>query len=235
MIQCNLCFETEFVITLTTMFYYEYSFSVFYIMSCSLGIDIGTTTIKVCIVRNFDVLESFSASHNAQVVTSHLFNEQNPEIILGVVDHCLTQLQLIKEVDKICVTGQMHGVLMWEKKDCLEIIENPTLLTLFRNYIYANTNLITWQDQRCGKAFLESLSCSSLSTGFGLASLLWLQNEAPNIFNLYNSCGTIMDFVVCLLTLKKKPSMSVHNANSWGYFDLVENRWNFDELGFFYI
>ncbi|XP_004211440.2 sedoheptulokinase [Hydra vulgaris] len=199
-------------------------------MSFSVGIDIGTTSIKVCILKNCDVIESFSASHNATVSTSsRLFHEQSPELILQMLDHCLNQLKHIKEVDKICITGQMHGLLLWEQKQS-QNTSNNSLISLYKNTVFANTNLITWQDQRCDEVFLKSLSCPNISSGFGLASMLWLQRETPNIFNSYHMCGTIMDFVVWLLTLKKKPYMSVHNANSWGYFDLLKNCWMINEL-----
>ena len=93
-----------------------------------------------------------------------------------------------------------------------------------------HSNLITWEDQRCDEEFLKSLPKSQcgndVSTGYGLASLLWLQKE--NKLEDYTMCGTIMDFVVWLLTQTGRVHMTPHNAKSWGYFDEVLMKWESD-------
>ena len=63
------------------------------------------------------------------------------------------------------------------------------------------------------------------SSRYGLATLLWLHEqeltENPDTsFSQYVHAGTIMDFVVWLLTGQLQ--ISNHNAANWGGFHLTE-------------
>ena len=42
----------------------------------------------------------------------------------------------------------------------------------------------------------------------------------------YDRCGTVMDFLVTMLTDNEKVIMSAHNAASWGYYDTIKKSWN---------
>ena len=65
-----------------------------------------------------------------------------------------------------------------------------------------------------------------LATGYGCATIFWFLRNCPEYLNQFDCCGTIMDFVVAMITDNhdEKPVMSVHNAASWGYFDTVSNK-----------
>ena len=59
-------------------------------------------------------------------------------------------------------------------------------------------------------------------------SIFWFVKNYPEFFTHFDCCGTIMDFVVAMITDNhdEKPVMSAHNAASWGYFDTVSNKVN---------
>ena len=194
-----------------------------------LGIDIGTSSVKACIVQidNDSLLCEFTSASNA-LVQSEAPNgdEQSVEKILTCIDACMDQMEeeLLARVSCVTVCGQMHGCVLW-KRDRL-----PPLSLQSGNI--ETSNLITWQDGRCTEDFLRTLPKSAqptkISTGYGCASLAWLQKNRPSFLNQFDSAGTIMDLFVCLLCGVAKPVMSTQNANSWGYFDLQSNQWELE-------
>ena len=89
-----------------------------------------------------------------------------------------------------------------------------------------------WIIFRCDQEFMSKLpmpmSHLRLATGYGCATIFWFVKNYPEFFTHFDCCGTIMDFVVAMITDNhdEKPVMSAHNAASWGYFDTVSNKVN---------
>jgi len=204
----------------------------------TLGIDIGTTTIKVCIVEQRVILKSHSLKHKSDILfndeSSKHYSEQDPVKIIHTLDECLHEvLYDLPNVAKIAITGQMHGVLLW-KATIPEKLNYPNLFSVFNNTVLKSTNLITWQDQRCDKEFLKSLPSSpshcNLSTGYGIATMIWLNKNNANPTDEFDYCGTIMDFIVWMFTQCEAVVTSSHNACSWGYYDIESSQWEVEQL-----
>ena len=196
-----------------------------------LGIDIGTSSVKTCIVQRSseDVLSEFSSSSKATVRTeAPNGDEQSVELIFSCIETCMNQLpeQLLTRVSCVAVCGQMHGCVLWQS--------NQITRTSTDQLKEATSNLITWQDGRCTEEFLSSLPCTAqptkISTGYGCASLAWLQKNKLDLLNRFDTSGTIMDLLVCVLCGAGKPQMSNQNANSWGYFDPQAKQWELELL-----
>ena len=200
-----------------------------------LGIDVGTTSIKVSLLGNNtrDVVESFSCETGANICVEDMnFVEQDVVKILSSLQHALGQLSthFLVKVSSIGICGQMHGCVMWKGKSCVTWKTSE-----FRDSFRPSDNvshLITWEDRRCTTEFLATLPVTrtnvGISTGFGCASLFWLQRNHPSLLQRFDSAGTIMDFIVCVLCQRDKPCMSVHNAVSWGYFHVDNMTWELD-------
>lgn len=201
--------------------------------SCSntftLGIDIGTTSIKASLLRNNtrEVTESVRRETNANVSDKNTsFEEQDVTKILYVLQYALGQLssQLLARVNRIGICGQMHGCVLWKRGYCMAKSWDTS-----KNNV---SNLITWEDRRCTNEFLAALPLTqtdvAISTGFGCASLFWLQRNYPSLIERYDCAGTIMDLIVCLLCQLEEPCMSSQNAVSWGYFDVENMKWELD-------
>ena len=95
------------------------------------------------------------------------------------------------------------------------------------------SNVITREDRRCTNEFLATLHLTqtdvAIFTGFGCASLFWLQRNYPSLLERYDCAGTIMDFIVSsLLCQLEEPCMSSQSAVSWGYFDVENMKWELD-------
>eukprot|EP00794_Sanderia_malayensis_P013793 gene13793-15236_t len=179
-------------------------------MKLSLGIDIGTTAIKATVIDGTS-FESVAVGREDHCHMSTIkdtrpnFHEQDPICILRAVDRCLQQIDssAMSKVSTITVAGQMHGVVCWDNNYC-----RPTSTTRFCDLVEDFnskahvSSLITWQDGRCDSDFLNSLpkTSSPASTGFGCASLFWLQKHNPELLDKYNCAGSIMDLFIYLIT-----------------------------------
>ena len=201
--------------------------------SCSntfiLGIDIGTTSIKASLLSHNtrEVIESVRRETNANISDKNTsFVEQDVTKILSVLQHALGQLspQLLARVNRIGICGQMHGCVLWKRGYCMAKSWDTS-----KNNA---SNLITWEDRRCTNEFLATLPLTqtdvAISTGFGCASLFWLQRNYPSLLERYDCAGTIMDFIVSLLCQLEEPCMSSQSAVSWGYFDVENMKWELD-------
>ncbi len=80
------------------------------------------------------------------------------------------------------VALQMHGVVYWSS-----------------NSSRTPSHLITWQDQRCDAEFLATLpkssTTSALSSGFGLATTIWLARQQKGFLDGYDRAGSILDYI----------------------------------------
>lgn len=195
-----------------------------------MGIDLGTTSVKISIVQDGKQVSSVSRPTNAgakSVIGSNGF-EQDVAVILSETQQCLMELppEMLSKVKKICITGQMHGVLLWSSKQVKEFYIKEKKKFHIKNV----SPLYTWQDQRCKEEFLASLpkpiSHLPLSTGHGNATIFWLSRHQPDFLTSFDRAGTVMDFLVCILCGMESPIMSNQLAASWGYFDSKAGCWN---------
>lgn len=211
-----------------------------------MGIDIGTTSIKVSVVSMETRSVICAVTRNTEAIAqlgdveeTRLHSEQDVVKIIEVLDKCLSEINIpqINQVKGIGITGQMHGVMFWSVKTYLPVVgggvsDETTLQCVVSNTIHSASNLITWEDKRCSQDFVKSLpkpdSHLRLAPGFGCLSTLWLAKNRSNYFqeNGYTCAGTVMDYVACLFCGLDRPVMSVQNAASWGYFNTESKTWN---------
>ena len=197
-----------------------------------LGIDLGTTTVKVALLDAVTkAVVRVASRETAASIHSDLGsvgNEQDPQRILTALQFCLSGLpkEDLVRVRRVGVSGQMHGVVLWEQG--AGWVRN----SYGRFETVHTSHLFTWQDGRCTPDFLTSLppprSHLKLASGLGCCTLLWLAQNKPEALEGLGCAGTIQDFVVAMLCALEKPVMSVHSAASWGYFDTAEKKWNTD-------
>ena len=83
-----------------------------------LGIDIGTSSVKVAVVTgSCRLLQSVSHVTNADVPSSigSKGREQDIGAICRTLVKCVGELSLDvrRSVCRLCFTGQMHGIVLW--------------------------------------------------------------------------------------------------------------------------
>lgn len=208
-----------------------------------LGIDIGTTSVKVVVVNtaNNELLAKHSKDTQSNVPSDQGTdgNKQDVPKIVSALNTCVAKLpkELLRQVQKIGVCGQMHGVMLWYNKDGIQAWDRVEKDGSFVRYDIRQekvSHLYTWQDSRCDSDFIASLpkpdSHLSIYSGYGVATLFWMEKYKPEKLAKYNCASTIHDFVVAMLCNLQKPVMSIQNAASWGYFNCQSATWNFNVL-----
>ena len=185
--------------------------------SCSLGIDIGTTKVAVAIVdtETREVLATASRAHESDVqglIAGR--SEQVVSRILFALDACVEQLSLEQRQAVTCigVTGQMHGVVLWNHDT------NET------------SHLVTWQDQRCLEGdFLSRLRAmtgdDTAQSGYGTSTLAWFVAHEPETLKRFSSAATIHDYLVAALCSNARPYTDPSDAASFGFFDNTTRQW----------
>jgi sedoheptulokinase len=191
-------------------------------MSLVLGIDIGTTSAAVTVVdrSSKEQLATISANVAPAVLCRpevSMRSEIDATVVLTIVSKLIRDLpsELREKVSLIGVTGQMHGVVLWNgtSPDCVSPLYN-------------------WQDLRCQAdgwitTLRERVGTERIFTGWGCATLAWLASFQPDIFELYDRSGTIQDFVVSQLTGKSASTViDPSNAASWGLFCADDYIWD---------
>jgi sedoheptulokinase len=202
--------------------------------SLTLGIDIGTSSIKTALMCNTSelIVAQNTIEHRAEVVSEkNVMNwrEQSVQELLVALDRCIKLLpdDTSKLVKDIVVCGQMHGCVLWNSQSICTI-ENFAEGNLIQTGV---SSLITWEDQRCSNEFLSSLPKSNLplASGFGCVTLFWLQRHEPKIIDRFDHAGTIMDLVVSYLCGTSQVYISTQNACSWGYYDIENKEWEIEK------
>ncbi|KAL3270261.1 hypothetical protein HHI36_009316 [Cryptolaemus montrouzieri] len=207
-----------------------------------LGIDIGTTSVKVCVLslkENVVVAEqSKDTQSNVPSDQGIDGNKQDVPKIISAINTCVAKFSkdLLQQVIRIGVCGQMHGVLFWHHRcgKAWERIEKDGTLIRYDVKPEQVSNSYTWQDNRCSKEFLNSLpvpdSHLQIHSGFGIATMFWMFRNRPEELEKYDHAGTIQDFTVSMLCDITQHYISEQNASSWGYFDCKKYAWNLELL-----
>ena len=178
-------------------------------MAILLGIDIGTTK-TACVVLDAGrdaLLFCASEAHHAEMTPG----VQDPAKHFLLVEKMLRSIpdDLKNNISAIGVTGQMHGVVLWNQ--------------------YGNISpLYTWQSTVPDITRITGIE-PALCQGFGITTLAHLQAE--NKLAAYTYSGTIMDYIVWNLTGQPDRVMiDQTNAASWGAYDLHQHCFRSDVL-----
>ncbi|KAI3411828.1 hypothetical protein GPALN_001891 [Globodera pallida] len=206
-------------------------------MDLFLGIDLGTTTVKVALIdEDKKTFVERDKAHEAFLIPSQKGtgggaadrHEQCPKKIVRTVLELLDEFDSdsLAKLKSIAISGQMHGVLLWEADPMGFDVGNGNC-----------SPLITWMDTRCDQRFLQKLPKwtdgknplkeKRIATGYGMATLAWLKEHGKLDGQKWDSAGTIMDFLVSCLTQSKNVCISTQNAESWGY--LSGYKWTIQE------
>ncbi len=186
---------------------------------CILGIDIGTTTISAVVLSltNGESLKSVTLKNDTFIGNTVKGERiQDCKKITTKVIELVSELTEQFEIKTIGVTGQMHGILYYDKNG------------------EAVSPLYTWQDERAliklasGKNSVEEiyeLTGYSVPSGYGLSSHYYNMKNGLVPSEAVGLC-TIGDYIVKSLT-GIMPKMHASNGASLGMFNLKINR--FDE------
>jgi len=189
--------------------------------SLLLGIDLGTSSIKVVVIDPQGEIQALAAREHPTQTPQPGWAEQDPSTwvqkTLEALHEALGKVSNPKKIAAIGLSGQMHGTV------CLDAKGNPL------------RPAIIWADQRSrvqvdrvvtelGKDELARLIGNPLATGFMLSTCLWLQENEPQIWGSTAHILLPKDYLRYYLTgeLSTEPS----DASGTGLFDLQRCTWN---------
>jgi len=200
-----------------------------------LGIDVGTTSVKVCLLNTLtrEVCKKHIKDTLSNIPSNQGVNGDKQDVakIYSALHACISRIskEHLRRVIHIAVCGQMHGVVYWKQagawvrnsKDQIEVGSEVS-------------NLYTWQDGRCSPDYLKSLpkpvSHLTLNSGYGCATTFWHLHNNPEYLQQFDRFGTVMDFIVAMILDSDSHVMTDQNAASFGYFDPLSMEWNRDVL-----
>lgn len=190
-------------------------------MSNYIGIDLGTSGVKILLVsKDGKILNEVTETYPISYPYSG-WSEQNPEDWFNAVVRGLEKLNA-KDVAGISCGGQMHGLVILDKKD--EIIR-PCIL---------------WNDGRTGKQtnYLNNaigqdklISCTAniAFAGFTAPKLLWLKENEPENFGKIAKIMLPKDYIVYKLTGEFATDFS--DASGTLLLDVKNRRWSEEMCG----
>lgn len=144
-------------------------------MTYFLGIDLGTSSVKTCLIdQKGKIYSSFSEPYQINTYKEN-WAEQDPEVwwiaTKKTIKGCLAQASNNIEVTGIGLSGQMHGLVMLDNSG--EVIR-PAIIWCdqrSQNQIHFLYNTL---QRDIGKETLNAIS-----PGFLLPSLMWIKDNEP--------------------------------------------------------
>lgn len=177
-------------------------------MAATLGIDIGTTSVKVSIVEheNRTILCSKNVNHSmaSEVRVDQGFVEQKPLEIFKKVDKCMTEVEKAwnkgghglvcsYHIARVVITGQMHGVVLWSIMH--GHIESPSSSSLSSSSVTKQTNDFSSKEESCSAWIYRVKKCVTFETNL----ITWEDKRCSNDFihSLPRSCSPLYSGYGC--------------------------------------
>ncbi|WP_369018966.1 xylulokinase [Thermatribacter velox] len=188
-------------------------------MSHFLGIDLGTQSVKVIAYNEKGELKALSTREYPIISKQPGFAEQEPETWWEKTTEAIREVLLhlpSREIKGIGFSGQMHGAVFLDEN---------------LKPIYP---AIIWADQRSKKQValiretlkkdLAEISGSTIATGFMAASVLWLKENLPQIYDKIRWIILPKDYLKVKMGLP--PSTDVADASATLLFNIKRRKWS---------
>lgn len=185
-----------------------------------LGIDLGTSSVKVIVLDDNDTLVAQASSPLDVSRPKPLWSEQDPHAWWQATNLAMKELkanysELLKTVVSIGLSGQMHGTTLLDGDN--QIIR-PAIL---------------WNDGRC-EAQCKSIEASEPDSraitgniampGFTAPKLLWVKENEPSNFEKVAKVLLPKDYLRFLMTGKFASDMSDSAGTLW--LDVAKRQWS---------
>ena len=188
-----------------------------------IGIDVGTSSIKVAAVDPVGKLLAVASSPMSVDVKRPGWSEQRPEDWWAGT--CSAIKQALSEIDSpevrgVGLSGQMHSLV---PLDSQRQVVRPAILW---NDVRSSAEA-AYVRETVGNESLRRLAGNPSLEGFTVTKLLWMKNNEPDLFAQISHMLLAKDYIRYRLTgeLGSEPS----DASATLLFDIVNSRWS-DEM-----
>lgn len=192
-------------------------------MKYYIGADLGTSALKLLLTDgDGKIHKEVSKEYNVDYPAEG-WSEQNPEDWIEAFKSGIKELtaEIGKDIEAICVAGQMHGLVILDESD--KIIR-PVIL---------------WNDGRCdketeylndvtGKEKLSEMTGNIAFAGFTAPKLLWLKKNEPENFSAISKIMLPKDYINYYLT--KVHSTDYSDASGTLLLDVKNKCWSQEML-----
>lgn len=177
-----------------------------------LGVDIGTTTISAVVVENGKSLARITCKNDSFIPSQNSWERlQSPEYIRETaLEAVKTLIAKHPDVERIGVTGQMHGIVYLDK-------EGTPISPLY-----------TWQDERGNQPYKDGetyaqylcrMSGYNLASGYGFVTHFYNMVNGHVPKDAAKLC-TVHDYISMILAGERVPVTDCTDAASLGFFDV---------------
>lgn len=189
-------------------------------MNIYLGIDLGTTVIKITAIddtgkilssRSKEILYSSTQTNWAEESTLQWWNT-----IKKLLEETGKKIDL-SYTKGIGLSGQMHGLVCYDKT--YEVLR-PAIIWADKR----STKEVEDMTEKIGTKKIYSITGNPIFTGFLLPSLFWIKRNDPSLFKKIAKVSSPKDFVIYKLTgvLRSEPTDALATAA----FDYQKNEWS---------
>ncbi|PMG78119.1 xylulokinase [Shewanella sp. 10N.286.51.B7] len=185
-----------------------------------LGIDLGTSCVKVIILDNDDQLLAQASSALTISRPQSQWSEQDPNqwwqaTCLAMAKLKLTKADLLKKIKSIGLSGQMHGATLLDSND--QIIRPAILWNDGRSQLQCKTLEEIEPDSR-------DITGNIAMPGFTAPKLLWVKENEPENFNKVAKVLLPKDFLRLQMTGDYASDMSDSSGTLW--LDVKNRCWS---------
>jgi len=165
-------------------------------MSCLLGIDLGTSSVKVVVFGVEGRLKAVGVAEYPILTPQFGYAEQNPEdwwrATVTAVREALSKADY-PEILGIGFSGQMHGLVLLDRKKNLM---RPAIIWADQR----SADLLTEIKERVGLDLLGRQCGAAPTAGFLIASLFWMQKREAQFLERVETAILPKDFLRFKLT-----------------------------------
>jgi len=189
-----------------------------------LGIDLGTSGVKVVILGEDDQLIAQASSTLTVSRLENLWSEQDPKHWWQATNLAMSQLKvshgkILSDIKAIGLSGQMHGATLLDEND--KVIRPAILWNDGRSYLECSEieELITNSRQITGNIAMP---------GFTAPKLAWVKKNEPHLFDKINKILLPKDYLRLLMTGDYASDMSDSSGTLW--LDVANRQWSNEML-----